>query len=45
MGGVLFFVIQSALLQTIKAGYENGIQMRIMKWCHNWISQPMRHSQ
>ena len=28
----------------IKSGHENGLGMRLMKCCNNWISQPLIHS-
>jgi len=41
----LFHAIQSVTLQAIKTGHENGLGMRLMKCCNNWISQPLRYSQ
>jgi len=31
--------------QASKAGHEEGLGMRLRKWCNNWISQPRTHSQ
>ena len=43
--GDILCAVQLSILLATKPGHENGLGMRLMKWCNNWISQPLMHSQ